>query len=296
MNGGIVGFDIETADAEQLFTGGHEGPFCRLFGWIIDDGDPQTSTNPADLLRVLDEATVVYGDRILDFDLLALAWHHGADYRRLARKAIDTLVGERTINPPYPKLRPGTPLNLKALRKHGLTPADLHISYSLDDIAARYGLPGKTDNLARLAARYGGYDRIPLDLPEYHDYLRGDLIASRAVYREMGRRAQAKNLLGPAKREMRIAAIQSGMHLKGMGVDEEEVDAQIELAERQRIEAYNLLHEKAGVPLPYSEVRWAEPVLVKIPRTTPRGKMIRQRYEAIFGQSCPDIRSGVKWH
>jgi DNA polymerase-1 len=294
MGAGIVGFDIETADAELLFKGGHEGPFCRLFGWIIDDGEPQTSTNPADLLRVLDDAHIIYGHNILDFDLLALAWHHGADYRRLARKSIDTLVGERTINPPYPKAR-GDMLNMQALRKHRMTPADLRISYRLDDVAERYGLPGKTDNLARLAAQYGGYDRIPLDLPEYHAYLRGDLHAARSVYREMGRRAQAKKLIHVAKREMGVAGIQSGMHLKGIGVDEPEVDAQVDLAEEQRRKAYALLKSKAGVPLPHSEIRWPEKVPVKVPRTTPRGKMIRRRYEAIFGRPCPDMRQGVKW-
>ena len=290
-----VGFDIETADAELLFKGGHEGPFCRLFGWIADDGEPQISTDARDLLDVLDQADIIYGHNIIDFDLIALAWHHGADYRRLARKSIDTLVGERTINPPYPKAKQGVPLNIKALRKRGMTPADLRISYRLDDVATRYGLPGKTDNIMRLAAQHGGLDKIPLDDPEYRSYLEGDLLVSRQVYREMGRRAQAKNLLGVARREMRIAAVQGGMHLKGMGVDEAEVNAQVELAEQQRAEAYTLLHETARVPLPWSEIKWAEPVPVKIPRTTPRGRMIRRRYEAIFGGTCPDFRQGVKW-
>ncbi|MCP9209707.1 DNA polymerase [Streptomyces sp. NEAU-Y11] len=294
--GGIVGFDLETADAELLFKGGHEGPFCRLFGWIVDDGEPQISTDAADLLRVLDEARIIYGHNILDFDLLALAWHHGANYRRLARKSIDTLVGERTLNPPYPKAKPGTPLNLAALRKRGLKPADLRISYRLDDVASRYGLPGKTDDLAVIAAQYGGHDKIPLDNRQYREYLCGDLRAGRAAYREMGRRAQAKGLLGVARREMFIAGVQSGMHLKGLGVDEVEVDAQIELTERQRAEAYTLLHERAGVPLPHSGIRWAEKVQVKVPRTTPHGKMIRRRYAAIFDHACPDVRQGVKWH
>lgn len=298
---GAVGFDLETADAELLFKGGHEGPFVRLCGWIIDDGEPQISTNPADLLAVLEEARVIYGHNILDFDLIALAWHCGADYRSLARKAIDLLVGERTINPPYPKLhrKGGAKERARlavALRKRGMTFADLHISYKLDDIARRYSLPGKTDDLSRLAARYGGYDKIPVDLPEYRNYLKGDLYATRSVYREMGRRAQAMGLVNAVKREMGIAAIQSGMHLKGIGANEEEVDRQIALTERQRAQAYALLHERAGVPLPHTEVRWAEPVPVRIPRTTPHGRLIRRRYEAIFGRPCPDVRQGVRWH
>jgi DNA polymerase-1 len=295
MQDDIVGFDIETADAELLFKGGHEGPFCRLFGWIIGDGEPQISTDPADLLEVLNKARVIYGHNVLDFDLLALAWHHGADYQALAAKSIDTLVGERTINPPYPKLKQGTQLNMQAMRRRGLTPADLRIGYRLDDVAARYGLPGKTDHLPRLAAQYGGYDKIPVHLKEYWDYLRGDLYAARAVYKEMGRRAQRKGLIDVAKREMGVASIQGGMHLKGMPVDEQEVDAQVELAEKQRAEAYTFLHERAGVPMPHSEYRYKVPCEIKIPRTTPRGKAIRRRYESLFKRPCPDLREGIRW-
>lgn len=292
---GVVGFDIETASADLIFKGGYEGPFVRLVGWVVDDGEPQISTDPQDLIDVLRDASVIYGHNILGFDLIALAVHCGADYYELAEKSIDTLVGERTINPPYPKLRPGVKLDFKALSRRGLTPSDLRISYRLNDVAARYGFEGKTDHLPSMAAQYGGYDRIPIGLAEYWDYLRGDLIASRQVYREMGQRAYRKNLIPVVKREMLIAAIQNGMYLKGIEVDLEEIKAQIRAAEEQRARAYELLHEKAGVPVPHSEVRWQERVEVRIPRTTPHGKKVRLRYESLFKRTCPDTRFGYKW-
>jgi DNA polymerase-1 len=292
---GIVGFDIETASAELLFRGGYEGPFVRLVGWVVDGGEPQISTDPQELINVLKDATVIYGHNVLGFDLVALAVHCGADYHALAEKTIDTLVGERTLNPPYPKLRPGVKLNFKALARRGLRPADLHIDYGLNDVARRYGLEGKTDHLPRLAAQYGGYDKIPQDLKEYWDYLRGDLIANRKIYREMGRRAHAKGLIPVIKREMLIAAIQNGMYLKGMEVDLDEVHAQVRAAEQQRLRAYELLHEKAGVPLPHSEIRWQEQVEIRIPRTTPHGKRVRHLYEALFERRCPDLRMGYRW-
>lgn len=292
---GVVGFDIETASAELIFKGGYEGPFVRLVGWVVDDGEPQISTDPEDLLAVLRDASVIYGHNVLGFDLIALAVHCGADYHELAAKAIDTLVGERTINPPYPKLRPGVKLNFRALARRGLTPADLRISYRLNDVAARYGFEGKTDHLPRMAAQYGGYDKIPIDLAEYWDYLRGDLVASRDVYREMGRRAHRKNLIPVVKREMLIAAIQNGMYLKGLEVDLDEVHAQIRAAEEQRAKAYHFLHQKAGVPLPNSQIRWQEQVEMKIPRTTPHGKRVRRLYESLFKRPCPDVRAGYRW-
>jgi DNA polymerase-1 len=291
----ITGFDIETASADQLFLGGYVGPFVRLCGWITEDGQTHTTPDPDVLLDVLYRSDIIYGHNILGFDLIALAVHCGADYRRLAAKSIDTLVVERTINPPYPKPKQGIPLDLDALRRRGLSPEDLRISYRLNDVALRYGLEGKTDHLPRLAAEFGGYDRIPWDNPEYDAYLRGDLHATQGVYREAGRRAQAAKLIEVVRREVRISAIQNGMYLKGMGVDEGEVDAQVELAEEQRAEAYAMLHETSGVPLPNSEVHWAERCEIKIPRTTRRGKMIRKRYESIYHQPCPDIRQGVRW-
>lgn len=292
---GVVGFDIETASADLLFKGGYEGPFVRLCGWVVDGGEPQISTDPEDLLAVLREATVIYGHNILGFDLVALAVHCGADYHDLASKAIDTLVGERTINPPYPKLRPNVKLNFAALARRGLTPSDLRISYRLNDVAERYGFEGKTDHLPRMAAQYGGYDKIPVMLAEYWEYLRGDLRASRDVYREMGRRAHRKGLIPVVKREMLISAIQNGMYLKGMEVDLDEVHRQIRQAEEQRAEAYRMLHKKAGVPLPESEIRWQEQVEVRIPRTTKRGKRVRTLYEYLYKRPCPDLRTGYKW-
>lgn len=292
---GAVGFDIETASAELLFKGGYEGPFVRLCGWITDDGEIGISTDPQELLRVLEDASVIYGHNVLGFDLVALAVHCGADYHELAAKAIDTLVGERTINPPYPKLRPGVALDFKALARKGVSPSDLRTGYRMDDVAERYGFGGKTDNLARMAADYGGYDKIPQDLPEYSSYLRGDLVASRKIYRELGRRAQKRRLIPVVKREMLISAIQNGMYLKGMEADREEVLRQVELAEQQRSEAYRMLHEKAGVPLPNSEIRWQQQVEVRIPRTTKHGKAVRIRYERLFKRPCPDLRTGYKW-
>ena len=56
----ITGFDIETADAELLFLGGHHGSFVRLVGWVVDDGDPQISTDPSELIEILkDRKSVV---------------------------------------------------------------------------------------------------------------------------------------------------------------------------------------------------------------------------------------------
>jgi hypothetical protein len=161
---GAVGFDIETASADELYTGRHEGPFVRLTGWIGEDGVPHTSADPADLLAALDGADIVYGHNIFRFDLIALAVHCGADYDALCARSVDTLHQEVLLTPPA--------------AKGGTKPE----AYDLDAVARRYGHDGKSDDLKALAARHGGFDRIPVDDPEYIAYLCGDLLASKHVY------------------------------------------------------------------------------------------------------------------
>lgn len=291
---GAVGFDIETPSAKQIFLGGHEGPFVRLCGYVIDDSDPVVTTDPQELIDVLNQSTVIYGHNIFGFDLLALAWHNGANYVRLARKAIDTLVLERTLNPPYPKAKNEDELDFKLLQSKGLTVKDLHVSYTLDSIASRRGVPGKSGALHDLVKEYGGYDKIPVDHPDYQEYLRQDLRTNRDVYRKLGEVSAKEGMVDVALREMKISAIINRTCLSGFGASRKEIQRQINMAEDQREQAYEHL-ESWGIPRPGSTKRWAVPCTVKIPRTTSRGRRVRQLYESLTGKTCPDTRPGVRW-
>ena len=231
-----LGFDLETADADKLFTGGHEGPFVRLMG--LTDGRkggrihgvpvPDFSHLP---IADLDAADVIYGHNILGFDLLALAHHHGADYDALAAKAVDTLVLARLIDPPMSKGMPNG-------------------YYGLDQVAQRLGHEGKSDDLRALAKRYGGYDKIPLDSREYQDYLRGDLAATKHTREElvalMADQPEAQQLY--ACREMEIVALQNRMTLNGWAVDEELLAERVAHEDAQRAEAVRILAEDYGMP------------------------------------------------
>jgi P4 family phage/plasmid primase-like protien len=239
----VLGFDLETASAEELFTGGHEGPFVRLAGTTSDVG---SVVEPADhyppqpfrpFLEALDEADVIYGHNILGFDLLALAHHHGADYDRLAEKSIDTLVLARLIDPPMSKGMPNG-------------------YYQLDSVAKRLGHAGKTDDIKGLAKKHGGFDRIPLDDPDYRAYLEGDLEATRAVYEglrmlRMGDEGSSPSnaQIAYAEREMRIVALQNRMTLNGWAVDEELLKERTAAEDAKRAAAVKTLHEDYGVPL-----------------------------------------------
>lgn len=235
----VLGFDIETASADQLFTGGHEGPYVRLLGLAYDEEhEIECSIEPSGhyppdpyrtSLGQLNDADVIYGHNILGFDLLALAHHHGADYDALAAKAIDTRVLEYLIIPPAAKAA--------------------NVGYDLDSVAQRLGHEGKSGDLKALAKRYGGYDRIPLDSREYQDYLRGDLAATKHVYETPRAELEDPARHAYAEREMRVVALQNRMTLNGWAIDTDLLAERVAEEEAARLGAIRELHERYGVPL-----------------------------------------------
>lgn len=225
-----LGFDIETASADELFTGKHEGPFVRLCGLVEDSQPDGVIGRSADaLIDSLNSADVIYGHDIFRFDLLALAHHHGADYDALAAKAVDTRVMEYLIIPPAAKAA--------------------NVGYDLNSVAQRLGHTGKTDDLPALARRYGGYDKIPVDSREYQEYLRGDLAATKAVYETSRAELEDPERQAYAAREMRVAALQNRMTLNGWAMDTELLADRVDEEESARLGAIKELHERYGLPL-----------------------------------------------
>lgn len=226
-----LGFDLETVDADKLFTGGHEGPFVRLGGVTSDDlAMPPTVGPSADcVIPYLNVADTIYGHNVLGFDLLALAHHHGADYDALADKAVDTQAVEYLVNPPLSKGMPNG-------------------YYKLDTLAGRYGVAGKTHDLAALARKYGGYDKIPVDDQDYNDYLRGDLAATKAVWERQQERVREMGLEDYAAREMAVAALQNRVTLNGWAVDAPLLKERAAAEDAKRLEAIGIMAREYGVP------------------------------------------------
>lgn len=228
-----LGFDLETASAEELFLGRHEGPFVRLAGWK-NEASEELTASPGQLLATLNSVDTIYGANIVGFDLLALAHHHGADFDALAAKAVDLMVRERLIDPPLSKGMPNG-------------------YYGLDAMAERYGVAGKTDDLKALAKRHGGYDKIPVTDPEYVAYLRGDLAATKAVYDLQSARIEALGLQDYDARERRVVALQNRMTLNGWAIDTELLAERAAHEESQKTAAVLQMSEKFGVPLQASD-------------------------------------------
>lgn len=230
-----LGFDLETADADKLFTGGHEGPFVRLAG-LVDDNDLKAVSRSATpgFLVDLNRADTIHAHNGFGFDLLALARHHGADYDALADKTWDTQVAEYLVDPPLSKGMPNG-------------------YYKLDTLAGRYGVTGKTHDLAALARKHGGYDRIPLDDKEYNDYLRGDLAAQKGVYERQQERVKEMGLEEYAAREMRVVALQNRATLNGWAMDVALLKERAAAEDAKRLEAIAIMAREYGVPTHYPD-------------------------------------------
>jgi len=208
--------DLETCSADQLWnTPDPSRPFVRLVG--TDHG---INTSPVQLLEHPGPLVAHNG---FGFDFLALAHHHGLDLLGLSEKSllVDTMVLETLAHPNRDDLKPE-----QYIRQLGL-----------DASAERRGIPGKTDDLGKLAIgaaktaglsgspselKTAGYGLIPQWDPSYANYLRGDVLAGRAVFEDQCPDGQ----LSPyQQREMRLMGrLTYGITLVGFRIDRPEVE------------------------------------------------------------------------
>jgi DNA polymerase-1 len=220
-------FDLEGCSADQLFTGRHEGPFLRLAG-VAGDGSVGITVDMEKLLAFLERAGEVVGHNIAGFDLLALAYHHGADWEALMAKARDTLLLARLKDPPMSK-------------EHGVSLE----KYDLNHIAQSLEVAGKItgdDGLKALKKEFGGYDKIPVDDSRYVAYLKADVVATRAV-------AAHYPMTDYGRREHRLASLAGRMTLNGFRVDVPLLRERIAEGERTKAAALKELNVDYGIPL-----------------------------------------------
>ena len=270
----FLGFDIETASADDIFrwprgARGEDGAgYVRLAG-VIGPAGSRVLMSPEQLLFVLGSAGRADGHNIMGFDGPALAWHHGLDIHQLAAVAFDTELAARQAKPPRS-------------RESGSS-AD---KYGLDVVAAEMGLPGKTDQLPRLAKKHGGYDRIPPDDPEYQDYLRGDLAATAGVANGL----LPWNATPYVRREHRVAALGAQMTLNGFTVDRDLLAQRYAGEQAKKHQAQQQLSEQFGMPLskPVLRGRGAARAEVQEPLESPlSSKVGRAWLEQVFA-GVPD--------
>lgn len=164
-----VVFDTETGSADDAHVTDDPG-FVRLATYSVGGSEPVATTDIAgELIPLLEQADTIVGHNIVQYDLAVLQRLYGLDVGALikAGKVRDTLIMSR--------LAAGGDRNLK---------------YNLDAVARRYGVDGKLlagseSALKALAKQYGGFDKIPVNNPEYVEYALQDVRANVAVYAKL---------------------------------------------------------------------------------------------------------------
>lgn len=217
-----VTFDLETASADEMFTYG-DG-FVRLAGFAADDGEPRTGVDIGQLVWLLERVPSASHNG-MQFDGPALAYHHGMDWEKFSALAEDTEIKARLADPPRSKETGGS-----------------DDKYDLDHTAEKLGVRGKTDSAKRLKNKFGGWDRIPQDDPEYHAYLSGDVEAGRAVDRLLP-------VTEYGRREHRLAGLAGRMTLNGCRVDVPLLKERIREGQEKKASALEALSGTYSLPL-----------------------------------------------
>lgn len=226
----VVTFDLETGDAATAATTA-DPRFIRLAAWSVNGGDPEVSTDVDRLCQLLSRADIVVGHNVLAYDLPLLHRLYGLDIDTLInRNAVrDTLLLARLCDP--------VPSGSEGNR----------LKYDLDSVAQRLGVTGKLVSngataLSSLAETHGGYDKIPVDDPQYRAYAAQDVRATWAVF--MGLACDEYAL-----REHQIVRRVTAGVAHGIRVDGAAVDALLEDERQVHQKVVEWLHEVVGVPL-----------------------------------------------
>lgn len=247
---GFTGFDLETLDADKLFTS-EPGTFIKLLGvGDVVQPMPALSVDTVPLVR-----RPLVGCNSAFFDALALDRHAGIPVE-------DTLPGGRDLR--LAAFQNDPPTSYQTRSGPGFK------SYSLDAMGERYlGVP-KSGLGKALAKEHGGWDNIPADDPRYVQYCREDVALTEALDRAIE--------WDPYEaREMRVAAITARATLTGFRVDVAGLTERVaELAARSEA-GRTMLATKYGFPTHNKQGKVA-----KAPQRTEAGK-------AAFGVALEEL-------
>lgn len=239
MKGTLI-FDIESFDRDLLYSMPPD-EFVRLCGYQWLGGEVVITTDQEELREQIRQARLVVGHNIHDFDLRALFGVDSDEPLELTEqgRVFDTWTHAPLVfpAPPYFTNRFGKTVKAKK-------PDEMKRWFSLGELAYQLGVDGKVDDLDELARPYGdpelsrkarakdGYGKIPIDLPEYREYLVGDVHSSREVARAL---LEKGSLDAYAMREQRIAARAAVITSNGIRLNQEAAqDRESTLATRRQ--------------------------------------------------------------
>jgi DNA polymerase-1 len=217
-------FDIETGSADDLY---HLPPGALGYILLMGLGDQTCPGVPGLTPDIRQTPTVTVNGNLFDFP--ALDRHYGIPVESTVPFSRDLRTAAFQHDPPTTYQTAAGPG---------------YRSYSMAALATRYlGEPeAKSDALKQLAAQHGGYDRIPLDDPDYHAYLRTDL--------DVTRRLNAAIPWHPyEQREAYVATVTARTTLNGFQADVPALTARVAVLREQAATGRTRLADEYGFPL-----------------------------------------------
>lgn len=268
-----VFFDCETRSIDERWRYTPREYF-RLGQWAEGwEGKVHTTTDIEELKYVLRNSTMMVGHNIHNFDLSVIFGQDSIEPLEFARdnRVFDTWTACTLLNPAPYKFTDRNGREWKKADK----PGNALRWFGLDNQCYQLGVEGKIGDLRAMAKKYGGYDRIPLDDPEFLMYAEQDVISGRSL-------ADKVLKLGPyndyAKREQLCAAIDAQNMRNGFRVDPIAAQRRVEELDNIRDEYMSMLIAEYDMP---SEG--------KAPLRTNRGKIAITRALNSVGISLDDL-------
>lgn len=257
--GRVLTFDIET-HSRKLFYSMPPEEFVRLIGYCWDDGEVVVTTNLEELRCEIRKARWIVGHNIHDFDLRAVFGIRSNEPMELADagRVYDTWTHAALVNP-----APSEYVNRKgrAVKTYGKGQRNTDAIltwFGLDEQAYQLGVVGKTHELKDLAYKWGdpsiktkkertndGFGKIPVDDPEYVEYLIGDVKAARAVAKALLARGALNQY---ALREQRIESRKACVSSNGFRVDRVRAQARVDELATKRDEIMSMLVQQFDFP------------------------------------------------
>ena len=264
---GTITLDLETGSVDDMWSTGPD--FIRLSGHAFDNNVVFNCPSAGLLIQDIKMTTgKVIGHNLLNFDLILLDMHYGLSILELARndRIIDTKLCCFLADPPYSRTGTG----------------EIEKLFSLESVGTKYLGHGKMVDvvsgksvLKTLAAEFGGFDKIPVDHPEYNEYLRIDVETTRDL-------ARVVPINDYTIREHKVAAVCATISIQGFRIDVPLLEQRIEEGEIKRLTILTRLQEY-GLPSPES---------TKAPQMTKVGKAAIDTAFSDLGVTLPRTASG----
>lgn len=230
--------------------------FVRVMQYSWGQGKVQFCYDVEEMREIIRSADYLVGHNIISADL---GWVFGQDstepyYLARERKVLDTFVIASMVYPaPYKYT------NSKGQDIYGASAPERAMRFlSLDNLCFQLGVPGKFGDLKELAKKFNppktlvrdlDFSLIPLDDPEFVEYMVQDVVSVRGLLPKLQEQAKSQEYSGEAIWfELEVASIMAQMSRNGILVDQEWGEKRVEEQAARKEEVLSWLVEEYGMP------------------------------------------------